>query len=71
MDLKDMIIVVLVIFIIVLFALFLVADEAYKETLKQRDDIWELYNSECDRNIEQLKQDILSDDIDDIDELPW
>lgn len=70
MDFKDIIIIALLILAIVLIVLFMYTDEAYKEVKKQKDNIWKLYKIECDRNIEELKRDILRDDIEEL-ELPW
>ena len=63
MDIKDIIIIALLILAIVLVVLYMYTDEAYKEVQKQKDDIWKLYEIECDRNIEKLREDIFRDDI--------
>lgn len=69
MDYKDIIIIALLILSIVFIVLFMYTNEAYCELEKQKDEIWKLYKSESDRNIEQMKRDILSDDI--ANDLPW
>ena len=69
MEFKDIVIIALLILAIVFIALFMYTNEAYCELERQKDEIWKLYKSESDRNIEQMKRDILSDDI--ANDLPW
>ena len=69
MEFKDIVIIALLILAIVFIVLFAYTNEAYCELERQKDEIWKLYKSESDRNIEQMKRDILSDDI--ANDLPW
>lgn len=66
MDYRDIVIIALLILAIVFIVLFVYTNEAYRELERQKDGIWKLYKSECERNIEQLKQSILRDDIEEL-----
>ncbi len=67
MEAKDIVIIAMAILAIVFMVLFMYVNEAYNELEKRKDDIWKLYKSECERNIAQMKQDILRDDIEEHD----